>query len=483
MEGVYHPLGVGVSCGVEFETPPLVLHPVVPVLDDVVDGHPPAAELLHHPENLLLSTVTLPALPVSHCPSGQYMRFPGNRAVSSDHLVHISALHEIVVYPAAKLAPEGDGVLFTGRFWSQRPQGAIGNAAVRLPLDAERSPHPFFQSAPEFERIRIPGGAPPLPHNLVLPHPSLHVAGVVEPEVIYSGLRGFDVSFEHHIRTFQGEVLREEDIVRLLVLPSYERFGTDEGLSFRGSPDACKPPFRSVTVIDSEDFVQLAIFTGVPPAAQGVIVPEDAVVTGRYDERNGDLRVILEKLFGAVLPVELIALVLAQTVECFVLRTVPDLADRPTAVHILLRLVAVVSVDGDGGQRAALFGKYRDAGRVGETYRARALRYHGAEGRRLQYHFVFGFRDCPAFLGIVVCGHQALLPGEVILRSGADTDDRFGNGFQTHFRAAFSGFHDDSVIGLGHLSRTVLQYQSGRHYDARRQNSQIWRFHRLGITT
>src|SRR3989304_1237669 len=80
VDGVEGGLGVGEAHGVEGVRAPLALRPILPVLDDHVEGEAPRAELTHRPQQLLRRLVPLAALPVPERPAGGEGDQPRKRA-------------------------------------------------------------------------------------------------------------------------------------------------------------------------------------------------------------------------------------------------------------------------------------------------------------------------------------------------------------------------------------------------------------------
>ena len=71
----------------------------------------------------------------------------------------------------------------------------------------------------------------------------------------------------------------------------------------------------ALAVVELEGAVELQVVVGVTETAVAVAVPEEAVVLVGHHEGDADLGVILEEVLVLALHVELLALVLTQTVE------------------------------------------------------------------------------------------------------------------------------------------------------------------------
>ena len=81
---------------------------------------------------------------------------------------------------------------------------------------------------------------------------------------------------------------------------------------------ACQGAFLPFLVEELEDSSDLSVAFGVAPAAEGVAVPEDAVVVGRDYEGHRHFGVVLVEFLVLSLVVEFVALVLSQAVDAFV---------------------------------------------------------------------------------------------------------------------------------------------------------------------
>ena len=84
---------------------PIILSPMAPVHDDVVNRDVSLTEAFKSLNHLGRSLVTLTALPVSHRPLRHDLRLSGKGTVTADDLVHIVAGDEVPVHLLAHLAP------------------------------------------------------------------------------------------------------------------------------------------------------------------------------------------------------------------------------------------------------------------------------------------------------------------------------------------------------------------------------------------
>ena len=113
---------IGEPLGVELVRPPLVLPPVLPVLDDGVQGDPPPPEFGEGVEALLRRLVALAALPQAEGPARHDRSPPRELAIARDHGIEVGAVDEVVVDAVADLGPER----------------GVGAPRRRLPLEAQR---------------------------------------------------------------------------------------------------------------------------------------------------------------------------------------------------------------------------------------------------------------------------------------------------------------------------------------------------------
>ena len=135
MDRVHHPLGVGKTFRVEFMASPRILLPVQPVDDDVVDGNPTFAEFLQGREHLLLRVVLFTTLPITHCPLRHNRALAGQCTIAADHLVHIVAIYEVIVYLVLHFAPPGEFVLLFIGHRAEHSQSAVRDLPVGFPLN------------------------------------------------------------------------------------------------------------------------------------------------------------------------------------------------------------------------------------------------------------------------------------------------------------------------------------------------------------
>ncbi len=209
VDAVDHGLGIGKPGGVEFVRAPGLLGPVKPVKDDVVEGDVPLAVLFDHPQQFIAGFVAFAALPVTHGPFGHDLRFPGEDAIATDHLVHAIPPDEVVIDLVAHFRPEGEGFLFLLRAGTQCLQSDVGNPAVGFPLQFNGVALAGFQFTGKLKSVGIPGGPPPLGHHQLPVYPHFRITGIVKLEMEQPALLRFDLPFPDDGGVSEAEPLRE----------------------------------------------------------------------------------------------------------------------------------------------------------------------------------------------------------------------------------------------------------------------------------
>ena len=117
---------------------PLVLFPILPVLDDVVDGNLSPAELRKGPDEIFLGRIPLPALPEPQGPFRHDLGLPGEFPVSPDDLVIAASGDEIEVRFRFEFRPEPETALLLRSLDGGHAESDIGNVTVRFPFDPDR---------------------------------------------------------------------------------------------------------------------------------------------------------------------------------------------------------------------------------------------------------------------------------------------------------------------------------------------------------
>ena len=125
---VYHRLGVAEVVAQELHRVPLVVvPPVLPVLDDAVDGDTPLAVAAEHAEVLGRTLVPLAALHEAVGPQRQHGHVAGQRTHPGYHAVGVASVNEIVVDLLPHLRLERRHVVLVGEGARRRivPEDAV----------------------------------------------------------------------------------------------------------------------------------------------------------------------------------------------------------------------------------------------------------------------------------------------------------------------------------------------------------------------
>ncbi len=432
MNRVDHAFGVGETVAVKLVATPRIFLPVEPVDDDVVDGDVATAKFGESREHLFLGVVLFAALPVAHHPFGHDGGFAGESAVTLDDIVHVVAIYKVIVDLRLHFAPPAHLHLLLVAAWRVGAQTAVGYGAVGLPLDLDGHTLSGLEIDAEFVGIGVPGSAPALGDYFLAVDGYGDVARVVEYELVFARLGGFDVAFIFHMAARVVEILREID--HMLELLAYEMLEVDGVLALHylrsvgplGSVGACQRAFLAILVINLEHLAELAVGLGVAEAAQRIAVPEDAVVVGRHHEGHRHLGIILEKFFVASLVVEFVALMLTESVDALLV------AQR---FEYLAHGVAFGVLDLYGRKFASAVGfrHYQPAILVVKFDVARGEADGGPH---------FGGDDRDSRVGLLdgkLCFillrhyHKAAVVGKFLVGSGRYADDFVAKHLQTHF--------------------------------------------------
>ena len=87
---------------------PLIGRPVLPVLDDGIDGNTHLTVTRRNRQELGLGLVALLRLPHAPGPPGHHRGIAGQPSVSANHVVHLGAENEVVVDSGAGLGADGE---------------------------------------------------------------------------------------------------------------------------------------------------------------------------------------------------------------------------------------------------------------------------------------------------------------------------------------------------------------------------------------
>ena len=325
VHAVEHGLRIGEARRLKLVRAPLVLHPVVPVLHDVVDRNLALAELSECADDFIGGLVALTTLPEAQHP----LRIDGSltcqRAITRDNLVSILTSDEVVVHILRHLRPDAQAFLGTGA--GRGTQATVADASVRLPLHAQLVAAALHQLFLELIGIGVPGRTPALRHHLFAPDIHLNISGIVEDEVKGRGDGRFDETLIDHSGTIEVEALRQVLDAARLRLPC--QFGflwgieliiqrillAHQRLAFRIGIGTCEVTLYPFLIVELKDAVQLLVVVRITKTSIGIGVPQHTIVLAGHDERYADLGIILEEVFVLAIHVQLLGLVLAQTIE------------------------------------------------------------------------------------------------------------------------------------------------------------------------
>ena len=84
----------------------------------------------------------------------------------------------------------------------------------------------------------------------------------------------------------------------------------------------------SFLIIQFKDIGQFRIRAFIPETTQGIIMPEYSIPFGGNDKRNAYFRIVLEQFFVFSFIIELVALMLPQTVQSFLFVIFKNLTER-----------------------------------------------------------------------------------------------------------------------------------------------------------
>ncbi len=310
---VHHLFGIGIARLIEDVAPPLVVFPVLPVLDDVVDRDVAAAEFGERPDHFILRGIALPALPEAQHPFGHHRGLTGQLSVAADHTVIVATPNQIIVRIGLEFTPETDMILQFRVLQRCHTKADIRHVAVGPPFDPDGRPDTLFQVHRKLVAVRIPGRTPAARHHFLPADRRLLKACIILDEIVVARLRGLDPALIDHFRAVErnlGQVL-DHELVFIIerIFPLHQRLALGRDIGAR------QCTFHAVFVVEYERFAQLLIWFRITPAAERIGIEEQAVTLVRNHKRNANLRVVLEKFLVPVGMVELTRLVLTQTIE------------------------------------------------------------------------------------------------------------------------------------------------------------------------
>ena len=334
-------------------TSPLIFLPVVPVLHDIINRNLTVAELLQGLLHLSLRLIAFPALPETQHPFRIYRRLTCQGAVARDNIIEVITSNKVVVHVAGHLAPDAQLSAFLLRARGRHTESAIALSAIRLPFNAKLRLLSFLQHRTELISVGVPSSTPAFCHHLLTIDIHLDIPCIVEDELIElllaftltTTLR-LDKALIHHIGTLQTESIRKVLDTTIVGLISNLRcsritiFIIDRILiahQFLSHPvdiGSRKMTFLAILVIELEGTVQLKIIIGITEAAEGIGIPQDTIVLVGEDKWNAYLGIILEEVFVLTLHVQFFRLMLTESVESLIGRTVELHLPLQTVFHL-----------------------------------------------------------------------------------------------------------------------------------------------------
>ena len=100
--------------------------------------------------------------------------------------------------------------------------------------------------------------------------------------------------------------------------------------------------FFSFLIVKFESTIQLQIVIGITKTAVAVGIPQDTIVFIGENKRNRHLGIILEQVFVLALHIEHLGLVLSESVESLIFRTVKFHLPLNTMLHGLSQLTTTL---------------------------------------------------------------------------------------------------------------------------------------------
>ena len=467
---VEHSLRIGIARGFKLVGAPLILLPVVPVLNDVVARNLALAELRQRADNLVGRLITLTALPEAQHPLGIDGSLACQRTVAADDLVGIAAGNEVIVHVLGHLAPDAELVLILTNLLGDT-QTAIADTAVRLPLDAQLGTASLLEQGHELIGIGVPGRTPTLGHHLLTVDIHLDIAGIVEDEMVDAAGRSLNEALVGDRGAIELEVLRQVlDAAGLGAIGQFRGGGTVELvvdgvlvahqlLAVLVDIGTGQTAFLAMLVEELEGATQLQVVVGIAKTAVAVRVPQNTVVAVGEHKGYADLGVILEEVFVAALHVQLLRLMLAETIEGLVVVLVEQQTPRQT---ILLGLGYLGNVDTDftigdtvGLERLTILGLAQNLTTLGvvERHTTRLPLNTGFHVLGLDADHA-AVLDRKLRLGSLVDHYQTLLLGQLRLRRGLHTDNVVVDYLQTdHTRAVGLDLSDGNgyLLAVDHV--------------------------------
>ncbi len=197
-----------------------------------------------------------------------------------------------------------------------------------------------------------------------------------------------------------------------------------------------------VLVVDLESLIELGVFTLVAPTGEGVVVPKDTITLVGYEERNRDLGVVLVELLILSTIVELLGLMLAETVDCVIGTRNPFLTEDDTLVG--LGVLGVGLGDDSIAHYATILTENRRAVEIEESDVACLLADDSLQ-------LLSGYYERRVGLGGLVVGewrlwhhHETLVLVEDTIEIGRNSNDLVINDLETELLTVLQ--RDDNAI-------------------------------------
>ena len=200
---VEHSLRMGESATLKSMVAPRVQFPIVPVLNNIVDGYLATAELAKRLFYLCRSLIALTALPKAQHPLRIYRSLARKCAIAADNLISILPGDEVVVHILGHLAPNGKHALAFTSFGST--QSAVADVTIGPPLDAQLVAITLQKPFAELIGIGVPCGAPTLGNDFLAANIDFYISCIIKNEMILSIRRCLNKSLVNDRRTIQGK--------------------------------------------------------------------------------------------------------------------------------------------------------------------------------------------------------------------------------------------------------------------------------------
>ena len=449
---------------------PLVLLPVMPVLDDVVNRNLPLAELRKRAHELVLRGIALAALPEAEGPLRIQRGLAGEGAVAADDLVIVVARHEVEVQLGLEFRPEAQALLLLHALGHGDLQAEVGNTAVGLPEHLDGLALADLEMDLVAEAVRVPGRTPAAGHHFFSTDLGALETGVILGEIVITGHRSLEFSLIFHESALERQLGQVADPALVTIVQGL--LPLDELVSAGRMVGSRQRAFHTVLVIELEHVAQVLIRLGVAPTAPGVGVEQKAVALGRDDERDADLGIVLVELLIESLVVEFARLLLAEAVEGLVRGRVEHDASRVSFLAL--------DLDGCEGHLAAFSGGQERLARGIREAQFPGGRVHGGgHGRRGHFHEASFRRHGEGRLFRNGQHDEAVPVIELLVRGRGNADDLLAQHLEPDLGRPAIGrrleFHGHRVAFHGIVLRTAGE---GQERDGRRKQENLGKTHR-----